>query len=228
MDDWTLLDQVKRETVFRNGANVGTRYWVLAKCRCGVEKRVRCTKIGSIYSESCGCAQKESQARTHTTHGASKTRLYKIYEGLFDRCYNSKDTNYLNYGGRGIWVVKSWHTFEPFRDWSLNNGYRDDLQLDRQNNDGPYSPKNCRWVTGKQNMRNTRKTVWLVAFGERKSLPDWAEDARCSVGRRTLETRLRYEWDPETAMITPLHSRPYGRMTNGSYRVPDTVKRVNR
>ena len=216
---WTVLGSFER-------LSTGAAFF-LCRCDCGVERKVQFR--GQFLGKSCGCLQRDRAVELKTTHGASHTRLYRIYKGLFDRCYNPKDTSYHNYGGRGIYVVKSWRTFESFQKWALANGYEDHLQLDRINNDGPYSSTNCRWVTGKQNARNKRTTVWLTAWGETKSLQDWADDDRCSVGAKTLTTRIRlHEWDHEKAISLPKGSRPYKRSPNGTYRVPGTELRVRR
>ena len=91
-------------------------------------------------------------------HGGCDTRLYSIWDNLKNRCINPNRKDYKDYGGRGITICDDWLEFIPFRDWSLNNGYADNLEIDRwPNNDGNYEPKNCRWVTHKENCNNRRK-----------------------------------------------------------------------
>jgi hypothetical protein len=86
-------------------------------------------------------------------------RLYNIWNGIKVRCYNKNRKDYYRYGGRGIVMCDKWkNNPESFIKWALNNGYRDDLQIDRIDNDGPYSPKNCRFVTHVENMRNSTTT----------------------------------------------------------------------
>jgi len=87
----------------------------------------------------------------------SKTRLYNIYNKMKGRCNLSRDTNYKNYGGRGIKIDSVWNNFKAFKLWSLSNGYTDDLQIDRIENDGNYTPQNCRWVPQIINIRNRNK-----------------------------------------------------------------------
>lgn len=85
------------------------------------------------------------------THNMSKTRLYKCWKNMKARCYIPSASRYKNYGERGISVCKEWLNFELFMQWALNNGYTDNLTIDRINNDGDYCPENCRWVTIEEN-----------------------------------------------------------------------------
>lgn len=89
-------------------------------------------------------------------HGLSGTRLYRIWCGMRQRCYDQNSPNYKNYGGRGITVCDEWQEFEPFAAWALMHGYSIDLQIDRIDNDKGYSPENCRFVTPLENNHNRR------------------------------------------------------------------------
>lgn len=132
-----------------------------------------------------------------------------------DRCKNPNNPAHHHYGGRGITVCREWdESYYAFKEWAEANGYSDDLELDRINNDGPYSPDNCRWVSHKANTRNTRRSNYLTAFGERKTLAEWVEDPRCVVGRSALDGRLQNDWEPEAALTTPASPGPTGRRPN--------------
>jgi predicted transcriptional regulator len=88
-------------------------------------------------------------------HGESSTRLYEIWIGMKKRCFNKKHKSYKKYGKRGITICNEWRDhFDTFKDWSHNNGYKENLEIDRKNNDGNYEPDNCRWVTNQQNLFN--------------------------------------------------------------------------
>ena len=87
----------------------------------------------------------------------SESRLYHIWEGIKSRCLNPKSKDFHNYGGRGITVCPEWtNDYTKFRDWALNNGYADNLTIDRIENDGNYEPNNCQWITNLENGRKRR------------------------------------------------------------------------
>lgn len=96
-------------------------------------------------------------------HGFSNTRLYGIWHHVLVRGGFHKGCNKIEkkYVERGITVCLEWHSFLVFKEWAEQNGYRDDLQIDRINNDLGYYPENCHFVTAKENMRNTRRAIRL-------------------------------------------------------------------
>jgi hypothetical protein len=90
-------------------------------------------------------------------HGMYGTRLYKIWDGMIQRCTNSNRHEYTYYKGRGISVCDEWLKFIPFMEWAMANGYSDDLTIDRVDNDGNYEPGNCKWVNRHHQVANSRK-----------------------------------------------------------------------
>jgi hypothetical protein len=133
--------------------------------------------------------------------GMSKTPTYSAWRDAIRRCHDPRDCNYKRYGARGIVVCERWRTSFPafFADMGIRP---DGMSIDRIDNDGPYSPENCRWATRKVQSRNRRNTVFLTAFGETKPLADWADDSRCVVTQEALRDRCQEGWDTEAALTT--------------------------
>lgn len=121
------------------------------------------------------------------------------------RCYNKNNGDYPNYGGRGIKICEEWQDYEAFQSWANENGYGDGLTIDRINVSGDYSPDNCRWITQREQTRNTRLTVYLTAFGETKPLVEWAEEYGHS--ESLLRSRLKRGWTVEDAIFLPKGAR---------------------
>lgn len=122
-------------------------------------------------------------------HGMVYTRLYRIWDDIRGRTMRTNNTYYNNYGGRGITLYDPWKNFIPFMEWALANGYRDDLYIDRVDNDGPYSPENCRWTTRFVQDRNKRSNVWIDFHGERVCQSDLAK--RLGVHYSTIYHRIK-------------------------------------
>lgn len=120
---------------------------------------------------------------------------------MLERCYSSTSDRYPNYGGRDIKVWRQWqYDYPAFKAWALANGYQEGLSIERINNDGDYTPRNCTWVAPGRQMRNMQRTIWITAWSERKALPDWIDDERCSAKYTTVYMRLKKGWPPEEAI----------------------------
>lgn len=137
-------------------------------------------------------------------HGQVGTRLYRIWGLMKSRCFNPRNDSYPRYGGRGITVVAQWRSFPEFREWAIGAGYDDGLTIERKDVNGHYSPDNCCWIPPGLQARNRENTIYLTAFGERKTIPDWVADERCKVGAPAVRTRLKKGWSVELALVTPI------------------------
>ena len=156
--------------------NQGHNMWK-CRCDCGNFSRVSVGSLRSGSIKSCGCLQRERTSEASRTHGMSKSRLYNIWRGMKRRCTNPRSAQYSNYGGRGIKVCDEWmKSSSAFFEWAMNNGYRDDLTIDRIDNDGDYEPNNCRWTTMQVQARNSRHAYHVTIDGNTKSGVEWAED----------------------------------------------------
>lgn len=89
-------------------------------------------------------------------HGMCGTSLYQCWQDMKQRCDNKSNAFYYRYGGRGITYCNEWSEFEPFYEWAMKSGYRKDLTIDRIDNDGDYTPENCKWST--QHEQSINKT----------------------------------------------------------------------
>jgi hypothetical protein len=124
------------------------------------------------------------------------------------RCRNPRSRRYNRYGGRGISICAEWDSFPVFREWALENGYRDDLSIDRIDNDGDYKPENCRWATQKEQMRNS--SINVVIDG--KCLAQWSEEIGVSYG--AIQTRS-YLGKSREAILCPITHNGIERLFQG-------------
>jgi hypothetical protein len=109
-------------------------------------------------------------------HNLYKHRIYMVWKDMRKRCFSSKYSKYESYGGRGITICDEWREdFLNFYNWAFDNGYADNLTIDRKDNDGNYEPSNCRWATRKEQTRNRRMTKMATYKGERLPLAELAE-----------------------------------------------------
>ncbi len=141
-------------------------------CDCGTETTVSGTNLKTGAVKSCGCLRHMK----HDTHHLSNTRLYRIWNEMKKRCYLKNHHAYSYYGARGITVCDEWKdNFEAFYTWAISNGYSKNLTIDRIDNNGSYSPTNCRWATRKEQVNNRRSCVLITYNGETKNLMQWCE-----------------------------------------------------
>jgi len=176
-------------------------YWIV-KCDCGNTKSVFRGHLTAHRIDNCGCMTFERRSRINKTHGETKIRLFKIWNGMMNRCNNKNNRSYKKYGGRGIVVCEEWHKYINFRDWSLSHGYNDNLSIDRIDVNGNYCPENCRWATTKQQANNRRNTRYFTYNNETHTISEWAEIL--NINPEALQTRIKNKWSMERIKNTPV------------------------
>jgi hypothetical protein len=189
---------------------VGVDQWscrlVRCTCQCGREVIVPLTNMIRGRTISCGCYRNELTSQRSRTHGESHTQLYTVWASMKDRCNNPNNSRWHRYGGRGIVVCDEWaKDFVLFRDWALQNNWRDGLTLERKDNDSGYSPDNCRFASQTEQQNNKSTNRLLTVFNETKTVAEWTRDPRCNVDYDVLSDRInKLGWDDVAAVTTPM------------------------
>lgn len=180
----------------------GDRRWECA-CLCGEHLVVIGYSLTGGNTRSCGCLKREELAARRRTHGKTNTPEYKVWNNLLGRCYRKSDRNYKNYGGRGISVCARWQGPRGFENFLKDMGPRPDpgLSIERRDNDGNYSPKNCFWATDAEQRLNRRNNLRITFEGVTLTLKEWSE--KTGLNRRTISERLRRGWSEAKALQTP-------------------------
>lgn len=174
-------------------------------CECGNdwEGVLRILYGGTV--KSCGCLTVECTRERFTTHGMTAgglSREYKAWQAMNRRCYDEKFRDYPYYGARGIVVCDAWKN-DPAQFEKDMGACPDGYTLDRIDNDGPYSPENCRWASRLTQARNSRKNTLLTHNGETKPMSQWAEET--GISYYVLRSRVtNLGWDDEKALTTPV------------------------
>jgi hypothetical protein len=195
-----------RLTIIIDCGNPSLHREVLARCECGVVKQYKLNNIVKGITTSCGCFLKEIMSVSKKIHGLCKHPLYKVWNGMLDRCYNKNSKDYPRYGGRGVAVSIRWRKdFQAFYDWAIDK-WKVGLQLDKDIRSDKkvgdlYCPELCCFVTVKENNNQKSNNVFVSHNGEIKSVSEWAHDV--GMGVSTLDFRIKKGWSIEKAIETP-------------------------
>ena len=187
-------------TVLSRDINQGGHTKWLCQCDCGKTKVIQGNHLQEGSTTSCG-----------NCYESKTSRLYKsVWNKLFQRCYNSKNKDYKNYGGRGVRVCPEWHNYLVFKEWAYANGYDESSEygqctLDRKDVNGDYSPDNCRFITIAEQNLNKTNNHYVTHNGETHTISEWAIITNISAS--ALYSRINRGWDLERAFTQPTRKR---------------------
>jgi len=181
-----------------HGKNKQKRW--LCVCDCGNQSYVIISQLTTGKTSSCGCLQKERTSQARASHAMSDTAMYNVWQGIKKRCLNPKNKAWHCYGGRGITVCDRWRM--DFAAFVSDMGSRPlGMTIERIDNDGPYSPQNCRWATQMEQMNNLRKSVFVKVGSETLTLSQWGR--RFGLHAGTIRLRLHAGWSNADAVSIP-------------------------
>ena len=192
-----------RLTVVRRDENKGVKVRWLCRCDCGGRSSAFANDLRSGRHGSCGCLQKERV----TKHGHSpfdisrRTPTYRTWLSMVQRCTNPRATHYDRYGGRGVRVCDRWRgSFAAFLE---DMGERPSPRhtVERTDNDGDYTPRNCRWATRKEQAQNRANSRRLTHGGVTRTVTEWA--ARLGWHPDVIRGRLRLGWPAAEVLTVP-------------------------
>lgn len=180
-------------------------------CVCGNEKIVRLNSLRTGNTDNCGCLTGQKLKKLKTVHGEGNSKFGDVFHAMLKRTRNKNNPDYYRYGGRGI--VCEWKSLLEFKQDMyasyLKHKSRNpegNTRLERIDNDGPYSKKNCRWATHSEQARNRRSNHKITFKGKTLLLTEWAE--RLGIPRSTLNSRIMiYRWPVEKALTIPVRGR---------------------
>lgn len=195
---WSVIERAENN-------KYGNSQWV---CQCNCDAKTIQVILGyrlrNQSSVRCQLCANKLNSEYHTKHGGKGTRLYSIWKGIKSRCNNPNNQAYEYYGAKGVRVCDEWkESFETFKNWSVQNGYSDNLTIDRIDTNGNYEPSNCRWVSMEDQNKNKTSNVILTYNNESHTLSEWSQIT--GIHRKTIKSRIdRNGWSIERALTTPV------------------------
>jgi hypothetical protein len=159
----------------------------LCKCSCGGEKLVSTKQLNAGKTASCGCLLHDRLVARNRTHGLSKTPTYRSWKDMRARCNNPNDSDYKDYGGRGIKVCERWSDYPAFL---ADMGERPaGKTIDRRDTNGNYEPDNCRWADAQTQANNKRSNRVIEIDGKQQTLQQWCREI--GIERTKVSYRLQ-------------------------------------
>ena len=185
------------ETLVFNSEKEACKYLGVKQC-----------SVSSCFRQGIMCKGYKISKIGDSFHRETNTRLHKIWESMIARCEYKKHPYYADYGGRGIKVCEDWNIYIIFRKWAIENGYSDDLTIDRIQNEKGYSPDNCRWATIREQQNNKRSNHFVSVDGIVHTISEWAEIT--GISKTTIRGRLASGWTAEDTLTIPVRNRTRG------------------
>lgn len=182
----------------RESGKTDSRY--ICRCDCGTKRTIKAKDLLCGSTKSCGCLRSDLMKKRRTTHGMTNTRLFRIWDGMKQRCGINSETH-KHWAGKGIQICDEWlgdSGFQNFYDWSIQNGYDEHLSIDRINSDGNYCPENCRWVDSYVQNNNSSNNTHIFYKGEVKTIGELAREH--NIKYQTLYSRIAKGWEIERAL----------------------------
>ena len=180
------------------GGLKGHRIYYLCQCECGNTKIVNRDCLLKGNTKSCGCYKKEFAKSSFSIHNLTNHRLYNTWAHMKSRCYRTTDKAYKNYGGRGIKICDEWkNNFKAFYDWAMNNGYNDNLTIDRIDVNGNYEPDNCRFITIREKENNKQNNFYITIYNRTQTLSEWCKEK--NLDYKKIISRIQRGWTIEDA-----------------------------
>lgn len=161
-------------------------------------------------------------------HGERNSRLYTIWCRMKQRCFDTKIECYKNYGGRGITICDEWkNNYSAFKEWAINNGYKDDLTIDRIDVNGNYEPNNCKWATRKEQANNTRTNRNITYNNETHTLAEWSDIT--GIQRDVIKSRIEKGWSLDNVFSKGVRhsSRRYYTYNGETHNLTEWAKKMN-
>jgi hypothetical protein len=175
----------------------------LCKCECGNETVVRLSHLIRGRIKSCGCLIK-------SRNGESTSRIFKTWKAMIERTNANYYIRSNRYKQRGIFVCDEWNDYFNFKNWALQNGYDDNLQIDRIDNNGNYEPSNCRFVTNQQNANNREMTFFVNYGGKKYAIMDLFRKLNIPIKhQQTIRQRINRGWNHNMAFDKPIKNGKY-------------------